>query len=48
MLAWLIRLGKIAALGIVAYYIGGFLIAALLAVGLVWWLLVSESAVLGD
>lgn len=47
-MAWVIRILKIAGAGLALYVIGGYVVAAVLAVLLVGWLLLSESAVLGD
>lgn len=51
-MGWVLRLGKWAAFGLVAYYVVGYLLvfiaAAIAAVALVWWLLASERAFLGE
>lgn len=45
---WVMRLAKLGALGATGYFVGVYVLAALVAVLLVWWLLASESAVLGE
>ena len=47
-MAWLIRLAKLVALGVLAYYVVGYIAAIVVAIALVALLLLSESAVLGD
>lgn len=44
----LLRLVGFGAAGVAIYYIGIYVLAAIVAVGLVWLLMAGESAVLGD
>lgn len=47
-MGWIVRFVGLAALAVIGYYAIGLLIAAVVGVLLVWFLLASESAILGD